>query len=186
MDVIRATLLQEGAWLNDICVLRLAQLMLRHQQLQHCVALVDSICLADWLAKGRYADALRAPPQCRMQLMPVHHADHWSLLVRCYETRQWLHLDSLGGYHAHYVARLVDALDAHYGGDAFARFSPPLIGQVALWECGLYALMYVWLMLRWPPNSDLAAHCAKYRPALCEENRRLFTEKMLDLLATAA
>lgn len=179
--VVRATLQHEGRWLDDECIMQLSQAMLQCCQLQHSVALVDSLALADWLRRGRSPDALVAPQGCRLQLMPVHDADHWSLLVRCYQTRQWIHLDSLRGYHTRYVSRLVDALDAYYG-DAFERHSPRMVCQEADWECGLYLLMYVWMVLRWVPTSDsLLQHTEKYKNALCEETRSLFTAKLLAL-----
>jgi hypothetical protein len=183
MDAIRATLQNEGTWLDSDCVVRLSQLMIQHCALAHCVGLIDSICLEAWFLKGRFAAVLTPAPHCRMLLMPVYYAKHWSLLVRCFATRQWLHLDSLGGYHTAYVERLVDKLDAHYGGEAFARraLQPP--EQPSDWECGLYVLMYTWLLLRWQPETQLQAHTDKYLATLCEKNRRLFTQHLLQMIA---
>lgn len=187
--LVRDTLQHEGRWLDDECVMQLSQAMLQCRQLQHSVALVDSLALADWLRRGRSPDALAAPQGCRLQLMPVHDADHWSLLVRCHETRQWIHMDSLGRYHARYVTRLIDALDAHYG-DAFERHSPRMVPQATYWECGLYLLMYAWMVLHWAGASDQRGtgtdltplqHIEKYKNALCEETRPLFTAKLLAL-----
>jgi len=92
-------------------------------------------------------------------IVPLHYADHWSLLV--YDahpgTRRWLHYDSLPrSVHRMYAARfltmlaeqnLIDGLPLEDAFIGMLSMSEQISTQPSGWECGYFTLMYAYRLL---------------------------------------
>lgn len=161
MDANTEKRLRENRWLKDEGINQLVPLLVRFRHTETFVAFITSwlvVLLRDERRANRravYERSFRRPaPECLLILIPIFDSDHWSLLVRCYATRQWLHFDSIYGYHQRYVKSLI----AHHFDPLYARAEPdeaPFVfvdfpfasQQHNSWECGLFLLMNAYMAI---------------------------------------
>lgn len=193
--------LRRRDWLDDEAInMLLALLIGRGEEEEGRVCFVTSLVIQRYYEEKRekhllaYGEKFRRPSRaCRLILMPIWRSDHWSLLVRCYTVRRWLHFDSIPGYHRRHVERLLATrLQPFYAKDEsdlppFALLDFPWAPrQHAGWECGLFLLMNAWLMIHYAgragPLPRLSQHLAQYQQSsICEEKLPLFTRNLLTL-----
>jgi hypothetical protein len=140
--------------------------------LRHCVSrineyrevvVVDSQQIALFMqrAMGRHARTLELQLHTtgsRLVLLPIHHANHWSLLVHCPRYLRWYYMDSCEMIHWDYVLAFLKRLQLDGVVTHFADVNQslrPIVMQRQLWdwECGHYLLLYACNCL-----GTLAAH----------------------------
>lgn len=130
-------------------------------------------------------------------LIPLHYADHWSLLVRVPRLKCWFHFDSIAGYHRKYAMDVADIFDKEvYNSDhkeeddeyefIYFRDAPE---QKFGWECGIYLLMYGYAMIHFNSKynhedeaKDLFRYIKKHLPLINESKRQMFVSSIITLL----
>ncbi len=154
--------------LDDECVNNVIKFIhsITQERSGHMIILADSLhveqFVIDDVKRKKYFIATmktRHPPSKvnRIYIIPVHSNDHWSLLVRMPKIKCWFHFDSIPGYHRSYASRLANKIDTEiYEIDEddeenefdFIYFKN-VPQQNSNWECGIYLLMYVFVMIHY-------------------------------------
>lgn len=92
----------------------------------------------------------RGDKQQPVTLIPVHHDDHWSLLIYVARYTTFYYLDSLSEYHREYVVKLMrkmmtDGVIANIDSTRVTTITSEC--QENSYECGQYLFMFVYAFL---------------------------------------
>jgi len=156
---LRADLAAREKWNDETLRAMLRLVVAEEEEAAVRVLLVDSLVLNLLVDAPKKRpdtgtrDALRAQFKEATQdralvLLPLHHDDHWSLLVYAPAWHHWFVADSLQTYHEQRVldvmARL-DALRVVAKRDAQVTFFDRLPEQLSDYECARYVVYYAFL-----------------------------------------
>lgn len=206
----------EGTFLDDDCINDilnfLTTLYPRRDNIDTVEVVIADSCLIERYMLGvkRTRKDLR-PSNTRLKsgkvilyILPIYFETHWSLLVRVPRLKCWLHFDSIDGYHRKYAMKVASVFDKEiYNNEEdddddyddnddneyeFIYFEDAPQQKYG-WECGIYLLMYGYVMIHFSSEytheddaKDLFRYLKKHIPATNESKRKMFVSSIITLL----
>lgn len=204
-----AAQLKKGEWLNDDGILKFAYLLACKKGKTLSDVRIIGPCLLEVMLKSFHKDLkltesekerrmarniknyrCNFEPDVPLIIIPIHYADHWSLLYWRREPGKWYTMDSLGRYHSErYIYTLNILHERGYlpiemfqqaGGMDCNKIQriEGLKRQPGGWECGTYVLLYILILLE-APNDRALQNSVNL---LSERNREKLTKKLLSYI----
>lgn len=190
--------------LNDNCIMQLLYIYIDDIKEDSNIDIIDSQVIKMFMLEdthlhyesGKKILATYFNKKNNIIIIPLNHADHWSVIIYISTYYQWYHFDSLlididKNYHHDFIVQFLKKLKIqnifNFDGEKHKILHINTIKQENNWECGQYLLMYARLIIKFPFNENydidkLDKYIDDNIININEKKRKLFIKEMLNLI----